>query len=158
MITVKETILLSAFPGTGKSYLCNQSGMVTLDDGSKIFDWRKKTIIDSDSRRFCKKDFPQNYINHIKANIGKAEIICISSHKEVRKALVENGMYFTLVYPDIKLKEEYVQRFEKRGNPHTFITLISMHWDEWIQQLQSQNGCTHIVLKSGEYLSDKVVI
>lgn len=155
VIAGKNTVLISAFPGTGKSHFCHHSGMVYLDDGSKVWDWTSVTVTDSDSSKFDKKDFPQNYINHIKELMGKLDVICISTHSEVRHALVENGMPFTLVYPDIKLKEEYVQRFRDRGSPHTFITLLSMHWDNWIKQLMEQENCNHIVLKSGEYLADK---
>ena len=33
----------------------------------------------------------------------------VSSHKEVREALVENGIFFTLVYPEPSIKEEYIR-------------------------------------------------
>lgn len=32
------------------------------------------------------------------------------------------------------------------------------NWDSWISELESQDGCKHIRLKSGEYLSDVVKI
>lgn len=136
---IEKTKLVSAFPGTGKSYLFNYSD---------------KIVLDSDSSKFDKKDFPQNYIKHIKENIGKANIICISSHKEIRDALVKNGLWFTLVYPDKNLKEEYIQRFKDRGDKESFINLIYNNWDEWLMQLRNQDNCIHIRLGIGEYISD----
>lgn len=78
----------------------------------------------------------------------------ISSHKEVRDALVENGLYFKLVYPDISLKEEYIKRYEERGNVDNFIKLLDNNWESWITELQTQVGCEHKVLKTGQFLSD----
>lgn len=135
----KETLLLSAFPGTGKSYFYKNSD---------------KKVLDSDSSTFDKSDFPQNYINHIKSNIGKADVICISSHEEVRDALVENDLKFTLVYPDISLKEEYIERYKERGSPDSFVKLLDANWENWIGQLEKQKDCNHIILTSGEFISD----
>jgi len=50
----KITYLISAFPGTGKSYCFNNNTT-----------WE---MLDSDSSTFDKKDFPDNYIKHIKDN------------------------------------------------------------------------------------------
>ncbi len=138
----KETLLLSAFPGTGKSYLFKNN--------------KDLKILDSDSSKFDKKDFPENYIKHIKDNIGKADIICISSHEEVRKALVKNNLDFTLAYPDIKLKDEYLERYKERGSDEKFIKLLSDNWDGWIKDLEKQKGCKNIKLKKGEYLADAI--
>jgi len=137
-----NTMLLSAFPGTGKSHLFRNPG--------------NKVILDSDSSTFDKSDFPANYIRHIKENIGKADIICISSHEEVRNALVENDLYFTLIYPDISLKEDYVERYIERGSPEGFVNLISKNWDQWISELDNQEGCDKLVLQKGEYISDVI--
>lgn len=136
---MKETKLYSGFPGTGKSY---------------FFKYSEGVVLDSDSSNFDKEHFPQNYIDHIKNNIGVADIICISSHKEVRDALLENGLEFTLIYPDISLKEEYLQRYLDRGSPQGFIDLISNNWDSWVGELPNQQGCEHLVLNESQFISD----
>lgn len=156
IITGNPTRLISAFPGTGKTYYCLQNSMVYLTDGSKIYDWTKNSVLDSDSSLFDRQDFPQNYIDYIIGRMGKVETILISTHKEVRQALVENNIKFTLVYPEVSLRQEYVKRFFKRGSPEVFINLIERNWEEWIRQLQAQVGCSHIILGKGEYLSDKI--
>ena len=78
----------------------------------------------------------------------------VSSHKEVRDALVENGIEFTLVYPDKSIKDEYIQRYIDRGSPDSFINLLTKNWELWIDELDNQIGCDKIKLKEGEYLSD----
>lgn len=143
--TVKyHTILCAAFPGTGKTYYCNSYPEYQPEDFA----------IDSDSSNFDKDYFPQNYITHIESCIGKHARIFISSHEEVRKALISNHLPFTLVYPDINLKDEYLRRYKDRGSAGEFIQLIDNNWNDWIKQLQNQKGCGHIVLKSGEYISN----
>jgi len=135
------TLLCAGFPGVGKSHFYNHS---------------KLKVLDSDSSKFDKAFFPQNYIDHIKANLGKVDIILISSHDVVRDALVKEGLDFTLVYPNIDLKDEYIERYKQRGSNEGFIKLVSDNWTEWITQLQNQNGCKKIELSAGQYLSDVI--
>lgn len=139
-----ETKIISGFPGTGKSYYVNYGeGNDYMPQGFAL---------DSDSSKFDKSKFPQNYIKHIKENIGKAKIIFVSSHKEVRDALVENNIPFTLVYPNKTLKIEYIKRYIQRGSPDAFIDLIYENWNNWIEELQNQEKCKHLVLNEGEYM------
>lgn len=140
----KEAVLLSAFPGTGKSYLYeNNEGL---------------TILDSDSSTFDKEGFPQNYIEHIKENLNKAHIIMISSHEEVREALLENDLYFVVAYPSIDLKDEYIERYKNRGNEDSFVELLNNNWENWITEIESDDRFKKIKLSEGEFLSDKIDI
>jgi hypothetical protein len=137
-----NTMVISAFPGCGKShYFRNNSD---------------KIVLDSDSSTFDKSDFPRNYIQHIKENIGKVDIIMVSSHKEVRDELVKNGIEFTLVYPESNIKEDYIQRYVDRGSPESFIKLLNNNWENWISELEEQTGCDKVKLKKGQYLSDVI--
>ena len=137
------TLLCSCFPAVGKSHL---------------YAYSELKILDSDSSKFDKTFSPQNYIQHIKANLGKVDILLISSHDIIRDALIKEGLEFTLVYPNIDLKHEYIERCKQRGSNETFIKLISDNWDEWITQLQNQEACKKIELSAGQYLSDVIGI
>jgi len=112
----KKTLVISGFPGIGKSHFFRKNkDKVVLDSDSSKFSWIEKGI--------RHPDFPNNYIKYIKENlayinplgVGKADIILVSSHKNVRDALVENDIPFTLVYPSRDIKEEYLQRYKDRG-------------------------------------------
>lgn len=140
----KQTIIISAFPGCGKSHLFRNKG--------------EKNILDSDSSTFDKSNFPQNYIEHIKSNIGSADMILVSSHKEVRDSLVNEKIEFTLIYPSRDIKDEYIQRYIDRGNNENFVNLLQNNWDNWMNELDEQTGCEKIELKTGQYLSDVVNI
>lgn len=122
----KNTLVISAFPGTGKTWcfenMCH-NGLV---------------ILDSDSSKFDKSEFPDNYIAHIKENLGKADVIFVSSHDTVRDALREEGIEFYVIYPDNTAdnKEEYMKRYEKRGSSEEFLKLMEEKWDEFIASIE----------------------
>ncbi len=134
-------ILISAFPACGKSTFYNE-----YKD--------ELVVLDSDSSTFDKSEFPQNYMDHIKENMDKADVIFISSHKEVREALKENDLDFTVVYPSIELKEEYMERYKNRGNDEGFINLLDKNWDAWITEIDEDDELSKIELEEGEFISD----
>ena len=145
--TIGNTMLVAAFPGTGKSYYCSNG------------DWSQYVpemwCTDSDSSKFDKSKFPENYIQHIKEQIVKGyAMVMISSHKDVRDALVLNNLPFVLIYPAKELKEEYLERYKQRGNNEKFIQLVSDNWDNWLDECKAQTGCFHIELKSGQFVSN----
>jgi hypothetical protein len=130
----------SAFPGTGKS---------TYSDISDL------GVLDLDSSKFPKEDFPENYIKHIEEKINDPSIdrILVSSHKTVRDALEKYNIPFVLVYPKRSLKDEYIRRYRLRGNPESFINLLDEYWDEWISEMSEQRNCEKVILDSNMYLS-----
>ncbi len=138
-----KTRIISAFPGTGKSYFYNENKSTTIDSDSSEFSWVKDDQGNNTKER--NPNFPQNYIEHIKENIGKYEFIFVSSHKEVREALKDNCIFFYLIYPDVNRKEEFVQRYIDRGSPNGFIKLIESNWDEWIKECEFEMyGCSNV--------------
>lgn len=134
-----KTIIISGFPGIGKTHFKENSDLCVLD---------------SDSSKFNKSEFPENYITHIKENIGKVDIILVSSHETVRNALVDNDIDFTLVFPVSGSKDIYLDRYMQRGSPPAFIDLISKNWDSWIEDLKNQRNCDRYQLKRNRFLSD----
>ena len=138
-----KTRIISAFPGTGKSYFYNENKSTTIDSDSSEFSWVKDDQGKNTKER--NPNFPQNYIEHIKENIGKYEFIFVSSHKEVREALKDNCIFFYLIYPDINRKEEFIQRYIDRGSSNGFIKLIESNWHEWIKECEFEMyGCSNV--------------
>jgi hypothetical protein len=143
-VPAPTTIIVSGFPGIGKS-----SYVTSVRESSSGL-----SVSDSDSSKFPKTDFPANYLRHIERLIGNVHIILVSSHDQVRDALVGAGHRFLLVYPSGDQKEEYLERYRTRGSPDVFVTLMDARWDDFITGCENQTGCDHIVLEPGEYLSD----
>lgn len=152
--------VVSAFPACGKSTYYrewsryspenvwrkrNNGEQAYREDGSII----GEKIIDSDSSNFSwvkdengnntkerNPNFPQNYINHIKEKMETEDVIFVSSHDVVRKALKENGIEYHIFYPDKSMKNEWIRRFKERGNDEKFIEFISNNWDEFIDDIE----------------------
>lgn len=158
---MKQTKIISAFPACGKTYAfekLNKEGYTVLDSDSSQFSW--KQVIDEEyefknrGRKGYKEkyikvrnpDFPKNYIQHIKENIGKVDYIFVSSHKEVRDALIDNDIYFTLVYPGRKMKAEWIGRCFLRGSGERFCQLIADNWDKWIDEMEEIEDCNKWIL------------
>jgi hypothetical protein len=141
------TIIISGFPCVGKSVACNVFNNV-LDSDSSYYSWSKDGIRNP--------DFPNNYIEHIKRNIGRARWILVSSHKIVRDALDKEGLPYILVYPSRDQKEQYLQRCRNRKNPESFIEMLDKNWDDFITDCEKQGNCEHRVLRPNETLSNVI--
>lgn len=183
-----DTKIISAFPACGKTYAfekLNKEGYTTLDSDSSKFSWinRERTEeelqkikdewnsdqhllscdghinrIRYDKIKVRNPEFPSNYIQHIKENIGKVDYIFVSSHKEVRDALIANGIYFTLVYPNRKMKAEWIGRCFLRGSGEKFCQLIADNWDKWIDEMEAVENCDRRILGDDDcyYLSELI--
>ena len=114
-----RTAIISVFPGCGKSYFYNKyNGEICagrtpwkiLDSDSSEFSWIKDENECNTKER--SPNFPNNYIQHIKDNIGKVDIIFVSSHKEVRKALKDNGIKHVKFH---SMRHSYATRLFEKG-------------------------------------------
>jgi len=142
MLTKKKTRIISAFPGIGKSYYHKLFPETTLDSDSSLFSWEE-------GKQGIKRnpDFPNNYVTHIKENIGKYDFIFVSSHKEVREALLKNCLFFYLIYPSKDLKDVFIERYKDRGSSEDFISLVSKNYESWIKELTfCEYGCLREVV------------
>lgn len=159
-MNIKETMVIAAFPGTGKSFCVkneNDKFNGILDSDSSNFSWVKDSNGNNTTER--NPDFPNNYIKHIKENIGKVEVIFVSSHKEVREALEREGIEYILVYPNVFQKDDYIKRYKNRGSSDKFVRLLEANWDEWINECRTEEYPVRIELPyfSVKYLNKEVI-
>jgi len=137
---VNKSLIICGFPGVGKSFLTKEN---------------PNSVSDSDSSTFDKKNFPANYIKHIKGLIGKKSIIMISTHEEVIDEMEKLNVNFIIVHPARELKDEYLKRYEERGSPEGFIKLLSDKWDEFQDAIEKpRDNSWKLILQKGEFLSD----
>lgn len=147
------TKVIAAFPGTGKSYFASladqRTNVADLDSGDYTLGY------DSDGK-VRNPNFPSNYLLAIKKRIGKVDVLFVGCQPEVLAVLRKENIPFTLVYPERGLKAQYVDRFRGRNNQQSFIDLLSKNWDLFLDFLEDQKGCEHIVLGTGQYIGDVV--
>jgi hypothetical protein len=152
---MKKALVISAYPACGKSYYTNTvRGKRVLDSDSSSFSW----IIHEDGTKERNPEFPANYIQHIKDNLDTADIILVSSHIQVRKALEDAGIDYVTVYPSKQCKAEWIGRMYLRGNDNDFIDLQAANWDKWIGAVENEpHGSIIVYLKSLHYLDANTV-
>ncbi|MGL5191232.1 MAG: hypothetical protein ACRC7S_16455 [Cetobacterium sp.] len=127
--------VISAFPACGKSYIHNNRdrfGFKTVDSDSSKFSW----ILDEEgeSTGIRNPEFPSNYIKHIRGLLGTGlDFIFVSTHKEVREALEENGINYVLVYPTLESKDTFMGYYRQRKSPQSFIDLMEKNWESFIK-------------------------
>lgn len=147
----RKTKVIAGFPGIGKTYFMKHNSDKSISDSdSTNFSWADEEKTERNP------EFPSNYIQHIKDNLGKVDIILVSTHDEVRKALEDNKIEYTLVYPDKELKDEYIKRYSERGSDYKFMDFINTRWDDMINGLEKETYPKKVSLKSGQFLSDKL--
>jgi len=143
---MKNTKVVSGFPGIGKSVLTkNGNDLRVLDSDSSNFSWIEEGV--------RHPDFPNNYMKHIKENIGKADYILVSSHDIVREALEANDINYTLVYPAVELKDEYIERYKARGNNEGFVKFIESNWEQFIAAIEKETFPKLVKLEKGQFLA-----
>lgn len=156
-----DTKIYSVFPGCGKTWLYQHQEdyyLKILDSDSSQFSW---VYVDDGNNGFFKErnpEFPANYIQYIKENIGKYDYIFVSSHASVREALDKERIDFTIVYPEMSCKAEWIGRCfirDKNGETGCGAELMYNNWEQWISEC-FETGINHkeIVLKAHEHLSD----
>ena len=151
IIVYMITKVVSAFPGTGKSYFASSTGqkakVIDLDSGDYTLGY-------TEDGKVRNHDFPKNYLAAIKKHIGKTDILFVGCQPEVIAALRDAAITFTLIYPRRRLMNEYLGRFQRRHNQQSFIDLLSKNWDIFLDYLERQKDCEHIVLDAEQYISD----
>ena len=50
--------------------------------------------------------------------------------------MLDNGVSFVVVYPNIKFKNMYLDRYKERGNSKEFISNIEKNWNMWIREIE----------------------
>lgn len=150
-----KTVVVSAFPGCGKSYVKEHNDdLIILDSDSSKYSWIYVNGEKTDERD---PNFPDNYMEHIKEAIAsdKYDFIFVSSHETVRKALKDNDIVYISVLPDMNSKEEWLKRFKERGDSDEFIKTISDNWENWITDMNDREknpALFNVFLKADEYL------
>ena len=137
-------LVISAFPGCGQSTYYKKYGMTQkiLDSDSSNFSWIKDAEGNNTKER--NPEFPLNYINHIKENIYNTDIIFVSSHEIVRKAMADNGIRYVNIYPKdtVQNMKEWRNRFIERNNSQSFINTVMENWSKWILSMVNDTSAT----------------
>lgn len=163
MSKTTKTIIISAFPGSGKTTFAKKFKGRVLDLESSDFKWKGDTDVD----KVLNQDFPRNYIDTIidavksekyGAIIVSNEFLNFEESKELSD-MVEN---IIAIYPlndketgdsrdeyyNDEIKNEFLNCYKTMGKPDSFIKFISDNWDKLISDMENSTIPTkHITLQ-----------
>lgn len=137
--------ILSGFPGTGKS----------------TFTKSHPLTVDLDSALFPKgENFVSDYIEAIENYLEKENLcVFVSTHPALLEGLREKSHDVILVYPSYTLKEEYLARYEGRGDWEAFLEQLDKNWLDYLKglnEIQLTEGSKKVVLQRYETISDVI--
>lgn len=149
---IMKTVVVSAMPLCGKTYAaknCNDFSILDLDSSgfSKLSDGS------------LNPNFKEDYEQAIKENIGKYDIIFVSSHSSTIEILEDNNIAWVKVVPDNLHKETWIGRCWLRDNNSPLLPLLDQHWDEWTNHqndISYYNQVARITLGADSYIFDKL--
>ena len=121
-----SAILVSAFPGLGKTYLYQQ-----YKDRLKI--------LDLNTGRFEGDDFPGNYIAEVEKRLNDYDLILLSSDRNVRYALNDAGLDFDLFYPSKERKNELVEIYVTNRKSRDFIMNLDHNFYDLIDEIEDED-------------------
>lgn len=119
-------VLISAFPGLGKTYLYQQ-----YRDRLKI--------LDLNTGRFEGDDFPGNYIAEVEKRLNDYDLILLSSDRNVRYALNDAGLDFDLFYPSKERKNELVEIYVTNRKSRDFIMNLDHNFYNLIDEIEDED-------------------
>lgn len=146
-----KTLIIAAFPGTGKSYYTNRRPYYSkqiLDSDSSMFSW----TYNSDGTRDRNENFPKNYINYIdywsyhlkeypvmdselplKMN-DISGIVFTSTHKTVLDGLTKAHLQYYILVP--KSKDDVFARYKLRNDTPEFIENMKKNYDQYMADVK----------------------
>ena len=158
-------MIISGFAGVGKSTFAKNHPDIAVDLESSDYKWIfGKSIEDMEvesrkgqTDKILNPDFPDNYFKAITDSIGKYKYIFISMDENIREMLESANIEYSVAYPHVECKQEYIERYKMRSNSENFVNLLESKFEEWILALEKYPG-DKIVLNHGEYLESKLNI
>lgn len=153
----KNTIVISAFPGKGKTYqYLNQNKYKIVDSDSSKYSWIYENGVKTEKRN---PNFVNDYISAIKEIIDKedTDVIFVSSHSDIRKALEDNKIKYFLVYGYYNEKNLYLNLYRNRGNSEKFIQRMDDNYYNFIENMDKEQYPYKIKLHASEFITEELL-
>ena len=138
------TTIVSGFPAIGKSYIAGKFPTMVRDLESSDYHWECENPKDYTAAKYRNPNWPKNYLDSIIAlnKSGMYRMVCVSSHKDIRKLMAEAKIKYTNVFPENtpEMKKIILDRCRKRQSPPEFIKNLDENWDLYIESMKNDPG------------------
>lgn len=156
-------MIICGYAGVGKTYLGSKYRNV-LDLESSDYRWANKGMVDGLSAegrkglpdKISNEDWPDNYMTDIIKMNEEYDFVLVALDISILAEMPFLKIPYLIVFPDLELKQEYVQRCIQRGNGEKFIRFIEWSFEPSIRYYMQLN-CDKIILDKGEYLENALL-
>ena len=182
---MKNTLIISAYTCCGKTYasehmknydildvnISNFKTIKRLPNEEEIEEERKRwksslhlMSVEGHLNQFKQQiisvdnpNFPNNFIQYIKENIGKVDVICVDSDIRIRQWLNEAKIKFVTVYPWSSCLSEWIGRMYLQDYPDIIIRNKINEWHHEIYPVKEPYGDQLFRLSCGKYISERLI-
>jgi len=157
-------MIIAAFAGTGKTTLAALYPQTVVDFVCMPYKYLLEQGVSyteaskADPSLILHDDWPLNYVHAIKQNLSGGKILLIPPDCYVLSFLMNEGLDYTLCYPQRSAKEIYRKRFLDRGNTEEFLDIFIGKWDSFLDSIEMYQYGRHIVLQPNQFLGDVIDI
>ena len=102
-------------------------------------------------------DFPNNFIQYIKENIGKVDVIFVDSDIRIRQWLNEAKIKFVTIYPWGSCLPEWIGRMYLQDYPDIIIRNKINGWEHETYPVKEPYGDQLFRLSYGKYISERLI-
>lgn len=160
-------MIIAAYAGCGKTSLATKHSEQYIEVVSMPYTRILPIQKEDTSESFEREKAAPYHVNHplYPYNMIEAILEAEKTHKYViiptiqpiiETLQAEYKRNVILCYPDDELEEEYRERYLKRGNTEAFCCIFVDRMKDFLKNLKCNKKASHVVLKSGEYLTDKL--
>ena len=141
--------IIWGFPGVGKSFASD--GKKVIDADCRLFMWKgvtKDELHGNKGGYERNPEYPENYVSYV--NSVEADFVLINCDTK----LLSRFQDVLLVYPDVSLKEEYLRRYQARGDNQSFLAYMEEEFEWAITSFDTWPYRKEKLTKENQYLSD----
>lgn len=102
-------------------------------------------------------NFPNNFIQYIKENIGKVDVIFVDSDTRIRQWFNEAKIKFVTIYPWSSCLQEWIGRMYLCDYSDTIIRYHINGWHNEVLRNKEPLGDYFIRLSHGKYIDEKLI-
>jgi hypothetical protein len=156
-------VIIAGFAGIGKSRLAAEKPDLYVDFEARSYKYllggedvseEEMEAIKADPFFNTNLCWPCNYLNALEYRNDNYQNLLIEPNMWVLGGLRSRLIPYALVYPATEAREEYRQRFIKRGKSEKVINNLIRNWGKHLAVLKSDPTPYRLVLEPNQYLSD----
>ncbi|KAK4161176.1 hypothetical protein QBC43DRAFT_372563 [Cladorrhinum sp. PSN259] len=160
MSSQQSAVIISGFICSGQADLLKQGthgGYQVINLESTSFQTNPTT-----KAQRTPADFAKAYIAKIAEYSNKKVILMVSTHPEIRDEMCKRGLKYTLVYPGLACKAEWLGRIEKQAGKGKLYKTFNDDWKTFVEGLgkgtptEVQKGAKRVVLGAGGSLTKAI--